>query len=254
MERLCWPVWWLFCCWRGTPVARSYICVDVTCFPPLFRLSVFEAIFLSFRQCLLERAVPVRVPGVMIRGQAQGSVSLQQHVCVHLCGCVAALPARHFPKLVSTVLSGVLLYRLLGSGVLRRFLWLTLYNPQVWTRIYNSLVIIKWCRGESEPWSITIQEQGRAPGICPLHRNGWMYIRCVEEVISHLTVLSLTLLGAVIVRRCAAGRHPDGRISHWRLVLSGTVSVCTPSSDCKVSVTHIESATQTVKVYSICYS
>ncbi|KAM9443839.1 FIGNL1-interacting regulator of recombination and mitosis isoform 2-T2 [Clarias gariepinus] len=72
------------------------------------RLSVFEAIFLSFRQCLLERAVPVRVPGVMIRGQAQGSVSLQQHVCVHLCGCVAALPARHFPKLERSLLDAVL--------------------------------------------------------------------------------------------------------------------------------------------------
>ncbi|KAF5890761.1 N-alpha-acetyltransferase 15, NatA auxiliary subunit, partial [Clarias magur] len=63
------------------------------------RLSVFEAVFLNFRQCLLERAVPVRLPGVMVRGQAQGSVSLQQHVCVHLCGCVAALPPQHFPKL-----------------------------------------------------------------------------------------------------------------------------------------------------------
>ncbi|MCJ8743468.1 hypothetical protein PDJAM_G00094400 [Pangasius djambal] len=72
------------------------------------RLSIFEAVFLSFRQCLVERTVPVLLPGVMIRGQAQGTVSLHQHVCVHLCGCVAALPARHFPRLERSLLGAVL--------------------------------------------------------------------------------------------------------------------------------------------------
>ncbi|XP_053469615.1 uncharacterized protein C1orf112 homolog isoform X3 [Ictalurus furcatus] len=72
------------------------------------RLSIFEAVFLCFRQCLVERTVPVRLPGVMIRGQAQGTVSLHQHVCVHLCGCVAALPARHFPRLERSLLGAVL--------------------------------------------------------------------------------------------------------------------------------------------------
>lgn len=89
-------------------------------FLPLFRLSIFEAVFLSFRQCVVERTVPVQLPGVMIRGQAQGTVSLHQHVCVHLCGCVAALPARHFPKLVSTsTTTGTCSWL---SGVLKRFL------------------------------------------------------------------------------------------------------------------------------------
>ncbi|XP_053531761.1 uncharacterized protein C1orf112 homolog isoform X3 [Ictalurus punctatus] len=72
------------------------------------RLSIFEAVFLCFRQCLVERTVPVRLPGVMIRGQAQGTVSLHQHVCVHLCGCVAVLPARHFPRLERSLLGAVL--------------------------------------------------------------------------------------------------------------------------------------------------
>ncbi|KAK3542591.1 hypothetical protein QTP86_031293 [Hemibagrus guttatus] len=72
------------------------------------RLSIFEAVFLNFRQCLVERTVPVRLLGVMIHGQAQGTVSLHQHVCVHLCGCVAALPARHFPKLEQSLLGAVL--------------------------------------------------------------------------------------------------------------------------------------------------
>ncbi|XP_026878253.2 uncharacterized protein C1orf112 homolog isoform X2 [Electrophorus electricus] len=63
------------------------------------RLSVFEATFLSFRQCRVERALPVWLPAVMLHGQAQGKVSLHQHVCVHLCACIAALPAQHFPLL-----------------------------------------------------------------------------------------------------------------------------------------------------------
>ncbi|KAI4890940.1 hypothetical protein NFI96_033199, partial [Prochilodus magdalenae] len=72
------------------------------------RLSVFEALFLSFRHCLLERSVPVQLPGVMLNGQAQGNVSLHQHVCVQLCGCMAALPAQHFPPLERSLLGAVL--------------------------------------------------------------------------------------------------------------------------------------------------
>ncbi|XP_060773326.1 FIGNL1-interacting regulator of recombination and mitosis isoform X2 [Neoarius graeffei] len=72
------------------------------------RLSIFEAVFLSFRHCMVERTVPVQLPGVMFHGQAQGTVSLHQHVCVHLCGCVAALPAQHFPRLERSLLGAVL--------------------------------------------------------------------------------------------------------------------------------------------------
>lgn len=72
------------------------------------RLSVFEAMFLSFCHCRVERALPVRLPGVMLHGQAQGKVSLHQHVCVHLCGFVASLPAQHFPLLERSLLGAVL--------------------------------------------------------------------------------------------------------------------------------------------------
>ncbi|KAL7887926.1 hypothetical protein AOLI_G00029000 [Acnodon oligacanthus] len=72
------------------------------------RLSIFEAVFLSFRRCPPERAMPVRLPGVMLHGQAQVKVSLHQHVCVHLCGCVAALPPQQFPPLERALLGAVL--------------------------------------------------------------------------------------------------------------------------------------------------
>ncbi|XP_039541431.1 uncharacterized protein C1orf112 homolog [Pimephales promelas] len=72
------------------------------------RWSVFEAVLQSFRHCMLERAVPVSLPGVMLRGQAQGRVSLHQHVCVHMCACVAVLPAQHFPPLERSLLAAIL--------------------------------------------------------------------------------------------------------------------------------------------------
>ncbi|KAA0708492.1 hypothetical protein E1301_Tti005735 [Triplophysa tibetana] len=72
------------------------------------RWSVFEAVLQSFRKCVLERAVPVTLPGVMLRGQAQGTISLHQQVCVHMCACVAALPPQHFAPLESSLLAAVL--------------------------------------------------------------------------------------------------------------------------------------------------
>lgn len=85
---------------------------------------------------MVERTVPVQLPGVMFHGQAQGTVSLHQHVCVHLCGCVAALPARHFPRLVSTVLH-YSWYLLLGSRNLAKILVLvTPYILQIWIKIH----------------------------------------------------------------------------------------------------------------------
>lgn len=58
--------------------------------------------FTSFRRCYAERKVPVLLPGVMMKGQAQVQVSLHHHICVHLCASVAALPLLYFPVLVSS--------------------------------------------------------------------------------------------------------------------------------------------------------
>lgn len=67
-----------------------------------YRLPLYQALFTSFRQCLIERQVPVLLPGLMIKGQAQLQVTLYQHVCVRLCASVAALPPVCFPVLVSS--------------------------------------------------------------------------------------------------------------------------------------------------------
>ncbi|KAG5850576.1 hypothetical protein ANANG_G00083930 [Anguilla anguilla] len=72
------------------------------------KLSVFQALFRSFRACSAERAVPVLVPGVMTNGQAQSLVSLHQHVCVQLSAFAATLPAAHFPQLERTLLEVLL--------------------------------------------------------------------------------------------------------------------------------------------------
>uniref|UniRef100_A0A667Y607 Fignl1 interacting regulator of recombination and mitosis n=1 Tax=Myripristis murdjan TaxID=586833 RepID=A0A667Y607_9TELE len=64
------------------------------------RLPLFQAVFDSFRRCCVERNVPVLLPGVMMKGQAQSKVTLHHHVCVQLCANVAALPNGYFTMLV----------------------------------------------------------------------------------------------------------------------------------------------------------
>lgn len=64
------------------------------------RLPLYKAIFSSFRRCYTERKVPVLLPGVMLKGQAQVQVTLHHHICVQLCASVAVLPPAFFPVLV----------------------------------------------------------------------------------------------------------------------------------------------------------
>uniref|UniRef100_A0A3B5M053 Fignl1 interacting regulator of recombination and mitosis n=1 Tax=Xiphophorus couchianus TaxID=32473 RepID=A0A3B5M053_9TELE len=72
------------------------------------RLPLYQAIFISFRQCYTERKVPVRLPGVMLKGQAQVEVTLHQHICVQLCASVAVLPPVFFPVLERCLMDAVL--------------------------------------------------------------------------------------------------------------------------------------------------
>ncbi|KAM3876153.1 FIGNL1-interacting regulator of recombination and mitosis [Diretmus argenteus] len=72
------------------------------------RLPLYQAVFNSFRRCCIERRVPVLLQGVMMKGQAQGRVTLHQHVCVQLCASVAALPPVYFPMLERCLVEAVL--------------------------------------------------------------------------------------------------------------------------------------------------
>ncbi|XP_068447473.1 FIGNL1-interacting regulator of recombination and mitosis [Clinocottus analis] len=72
------------------------------------RLPLYQAVFTSFRRCCTERRVPVMLPGVMMKGQAQVLVTLHNHVCVQLCASVAALPPVYFPVLERCLVATVL--------------------------------------------------------------------------------------------------------------------------------------------------
>ncbi|XP_041862245.1 uncharacterized protein C1orf112 homolog [Melanotaenia boesemani] len=72
------------------------------------RLPLYQALFISFRRCYIERKVPVLLPGVMLKGQAQSEVSLHHHVCVQLCASVAVLPPTYFPVLECCLVDVVL--------------------------------------------------------------------------------------------------------------------------------------------------
>ncbi|XP_059197361.1 FIGNL1-interacting regulator of recombination and mitosis [Centropristis striata] len=85
------------------------------------RLPLYQALFTSFRRCFTERQVPVLLPGVMMKGQAQVQVSLHNHICVQLCASVAALTPVYFPVLerclVNTVLQADTQTALLATDV-----------------------------------------------------------------------------------------------------------------------------------------
>ncbi|XP_039984627.1 uncharacterized protein C1orf112 homolog [Xiphias gladius] len=72
------------------------------------RLTLYKALFTSFRCCYTERKVPVLLPGVMMKGQAQILVTLHHHICVQLCANVAALPPVYFPVLECCLIDAVL--------------------------------------------------------------------------------------------------------------------------------------------------
>ncbi|XP_068175304.1 FIGNL1-interacting regulator of recombination and mitosis [Antennarius striatus] len=72
------------------------------------RLPLYKALFASFKRCHSERQIPVLLPGVMMKGQAQVLVTLHQHVCVHLSASVAALPPLNFSVLERCLLEAVL--------------------------------------------------------------------------------------------------------------------------------------------------
>uniref|UniRef100_A0A674BAJ9 Fignl1 interacting regulator of recombination and mitosis n=1 Tax=Salmo trutta TaxID=8032 RepID=A0A674BAJ9_SALTR len=112
------------------------------------RLPLFRALFQSFRRCCTERRVPVLLPGVMLKGQAQGNVTLHHHVCVMLCARVASLPPEHFPLLERSLLEAVLQpdtqTALLATDVWFYFMtYLPFFHPLL------TLPQVKSCGGES---------------------------------------------------------------------------------------------------------
>lgn len=113
-------------------------CFSVSC--PLCsvsRLPLYQALFASFRRCHTERRVPVLLPGVMMKGQAQVQITLHHHVCVHLCASVAALSSAYLSTLVGVHRSASIIWTLLHVS-----------NPcgnspahETWTYVMQSVVL-----------------------------------------------------------------------------------------------------------------
>lgn len=85
------------------------------------RFSLVEAVFKSFKRCVLEICLPVFVDGVMCNGQPARAVTFYEHVCTRMCVLVAATPVTCFPVvercLLEKVLEDDLLCALLASDV-----------------------------------------------------------------------------------------------------------------------------------------
>ncbi|XP_078417474.1 FIGNL1-interacting regulator of recombination and mitosis isoform X3 [Cetorhinus maximus] len=72
------------------------------------RLPLFHVLFHNFQRCYAELSLPVQLPGVMSKGQAQQSISLYEYVCTHLCSFITSLPVSLFLELECTLLDTVL--------------------------------------------------------------------------------------------------------------------------------------------------
>ncbi|XP_067893449.1 FIGNL1-interacting regulator of recombination and mitosis isoform X2 [Heterodontus francisci] len=115
------------------------------------RLPLFHVLFLNFQRCSAELSLPVHLPGVMSKGQAQQSVSLYEYVCTHLCSFITSLPASLFPKLECTLLDAVLSPHML-TALLATDAWcfLARYGSAELCARHVSLVaqLVKSCCGE----------------------------------------------------------------------------------------------------------
>uniref|UniRef100_A0A8C8T9W9 FIGNL1 interacting regulator of recombination and mitosis n=1 Tax=Peromyscus maniculatus bairdii TaxID=230844 RepID=A0A8C8T9W9_PERMB len=72
------------------------------------RVSLIKAIFYSFERCSGELSLTAPLQGVKDNGQAEVSVTLYQHACVHLCAFVASFHPSLFPELDAALLNAVL--------------------------------------------------------------------------------------------------------------------------------------------------
>ncbi|XP_072919325.1 FIGNL1-interacting regulator of recombination and mitosis isoform X1 [Hemitrygon akajei] len=71
-------------------------------------LPLLHALFRNLQRCYAELSLPVQLPGVMSKGQAQQRVSLYEYVCTHLCSFITSIPSSYFPELECSLLDGVL--------------------------------------------------------------------------------------------------------------------------------------------------
>ncbi|XP_069794390.1 FIGNL1-interacting regulator of recombination and mitosis isoform X2 [Narcine bancroftii] len=115
------------------------------------RLPLFYALFLNFQRCYAELSLPVQLPGVMSKGQAQKTVSLYEYMCTHLCSFVTSIPASYFPKLEYSLLEAVLGPHMLTS-LLASDIWcfLARYGSAELCAHHVSIIadLVKSCSGD----------------------------------------------------------------------------------------------------------
>ncbi|XP_048395365.1 FIGNL1-interacting regulator of recombination and mitosis isoform X3 [Stegostoma tigrinum] len=72
------------------------------------RLPLFHTLFHNFHRCYAELSLPVQLPGVMSKGQAQKNISLYEYICTNLCSFITSLPASLFRDLECALLDAIL--------------------------------------------------------------------------------------------------------------------------------------------------
>ncbi|XP_021570802.1 uncharacterized protein C1orf112-like, partial [Carlito syrichta] len=87
---------------------QSLWCTEIQISEATARISLLKAIFYSFEQCSGELSLPVHVPGVKSKGQAEEPVTLYHHICIHLCTFIASFQPSLFAELDAALLDAVL--------------------------------------------------------------------------------------------------------------------------------------------------
>ncbi|XP_072367278.1 FIGNL1-interacting regulator of recombination and mitosis isoform X2 [Scyliorhinus torazame] len=115
------------------------------------RLPLFNVLFHNFQRCYAELSLPVQLPGVMSKGQAQQNISFYEYVCTQLCSFITSLPASLFPALEFTLLDAVLSPHML-TALLATDTWcfLARYGSAELCAHHISLIaqLVKSCCGE----------------------------------------------------------------------------------------------------------
>ncbi|XP_036057708.1 uncharacterized protein C1orf112 homolog isoform X2 [Onychomys torridus] len=115
------------------------------------RVSLIKAIFYSLERCSGELSLTAPLPGVKDNRQAEVSVTLYQHACVHLCAFVASFHTSLFPELDAALLNAVLSVNMTTS-LLAMDVWcfLARYGTAELCMHHVTLVahLIKSCPGE----------------------------------------------------------------------------------------------------------
>ncbi|XP_074078074.1 FIGNL1-interacting regulator of recombination and mitosis isoform X2 [Macrotis lagotis] len=216
------------------------------------RMSLLEAIFCSFEQCLGELSLPVNLSEVMNKGQEEVAVTLYQYVCVHLCTFIASF----HPSLFSE-LDAILLNAVLNSGMITSLLamdtwcFLARYGTAELCAHHVFIIahLIKSCPGECYQLTNLSVLLRRLLFLMDTHRQMefiqrfspkeaenlplWQFIsfKAFHPELKSQIANEVTMVGIAQCKKWLSSRHTLGELETVNVALSALLTVCNSVSE-----------------------